>query len=273
MWDFGPWSHREGLGTLAPAMATRPTSARKDWIFFGVFWVLLTIIGIALPMWANLLPSDSYAREAEIGDHAYKLLLLLAAPVFAGVAAMLLTIFLRQVDHRTSEEVPVEDGPPTQPKKGFVPVWLVVTGALALLLAINPGFVGLKEIRGESSADVVIKVKAMRWSWAFTYEDGQLSTEELVLPVDQRVRFEIESADIVHSFWVPAFRTKLDAVPNRTTILYITPEKVGDGANDSTLRVQCAELCGIDHTAMVVPVRIVEEDEYNAWLDSLAGGN
>ena len=246
------------------------TTARKDWIFLGVFWVLLTAIGEAMVSKWHLLPAG-YARESEVGDDAYKLLIRLAVPVFAGVSACLLTILIRQVDRRVHDDsfAAPDDGPHVRTNRRLVPVWIGVSGVMAIGLAINPGFVGLRDIRGESRADLVVSVQAQRWSWQFTYPGGEVSTTELVLPIDQRVRFDLTSIDVIHSFWVPGFRIKLDNVPGRTTQLYITPDKLGDGNQDSTLRVQCAELCGTGHAAMAVPIRIVTEAEFEDWLASL----
>ena len=251
-------------------------SARKDWLFLGVYWVLFTVIGLVMVWKANLLPAG-YAEEAEVGDEAYKLLIGLAVPIFAGVCAALLTILTRQVDKHTSDEVETQDGPHVLTHKKLVPVWVGVSAVLAIGLAIDPGFVGLRYIRGESKAEIVVEVQAQRWSWKYTYTDAtkfggdgtEFSTTELVLPLDQRVRFDITSVDIVHSFWVPGFRIKLDAVPGRVTQLYVTPNALGDGNIDETLRVQCAELCGIDHAIMATPVRILTEAEFEAWLASI----
>ena len=243
-------------------------SARKDWVFLGVFWLLFTLIGLLMVWKLQLLPAQ-YSEEAEVGDEAYKILIALGVPVFAGVCAALLTVLVRQVDRRTSDEVPAVDGPPVADNRTFVRVWVGLSAALAIGLAIHPGFTGLRDIRGETRADLVVDVQAQRWSWKFTYEGGEFSTTELVLPIDQRVRFDITSIDIVHSFWVPGFRQKLDAVPGRITKLYITPTHLGDGNIDETLRVQCAELCGIDHAIMKAPIRIVTEEEFEAWLASI----
>ncbi len=243
-------------------------SARKDWVFLGVSWLLLTIIGVVMVWKWHLLPAG-YSREAEISDHAYKLLIVLGAPVFAGVCAALLTILVRQIDRRTSDEVPAEDGPAVENHPTFVRSWVAISAVLAIGLAIDPGFTGLRDIRGETKADIVVDVQGQRWSWKFTYEGGEFSTTELVLPIDERVRFDITSIDIVHSFWVPGFRQKLDAVPGRITKLYITPNQLGDGNVDPTLRVQCAELCGLGHAQMKVPVRVVSQQEFEAWLASI----
>lgn len=238
---------------------------RRDWVFLGVCWVLFTVIGELMVFKLHLLPG-TYARESEISDDAYLYLIKLAVPVFAGVCAALLTILVRQVEHRFGAAPPAEDGPHVKSHPWFVRGWLIVSALLCFWLVYNPGFVGLHDIRGKSSADLVVQVQGAQWNWKFTYEGGEVSTDELVLPVDQRVRFDLTTIDVIHSFWVPAFRIKLSNVPGRTTQLYVTPTKLGDGNEDVTLRVQCNELCGAGHAAMKVPVRIVSEAEFEAWL-------
>ncbi|MCP3910807.1 MAG: cytochrome c oxidase subunit II [Actinomycetia bacterium] len=244
---------------------------RRDWAWFFGLWALLIAIGLFLVLGIDLLPGQ-YAREAEVVDEAYILLLLISVPVFALVSAALLTSFLR-FRTKVGPDGPTEDGPPIHTNPKLLRGWLAVTSALALGVTINPGFVGLSELRGESEADHVIEVTAQRWSFRFTYENGGTTTQELVLPVDQRVRFEVTAADIVHSFWVPAFRVKIDAVPGRVTELYVTPDREGEYEDDeANIRVQCAELCGIGHSSMAVPVRIVSEEEFEAWVADLAEG-
>ena len=89
---------------------------------------------------------------------------------------------------------------------------------------------------------------------------------ELVLPVDTHVRFDVTAVDVLHSFWIPAFRTKIDAVPGLTTTLHANITETGDYKDDINFRVQCAELCGRDHSIMMSPVRVVERDEFNEWV-------
>jgi cytochrome c oxidase subunit 2 len=95
--------------------------------------------------------------------------------------------------------------------------------------------------------------------------------ETLVLPVDHQVWVRINSTDVLHSFWIPAFRQKVDVVPGRTTELTFEPIALGDFADDAAYRLQCAELCGRDHTFMMMPVRVVEEAEFEAWLAEKSG--
>lgn len=126
--------------------------------------------------------------------------------------------------------------------------------------------------------DHTITVVAQKWNWSFNYEEannpavGQAVWEsgtiqhpaDLYLPVGQSVRFELHSADVIHSFWVPAFYEKLDVVPGRNNSLDLTPTKKGVFAG------KCAELCGTYHSAMLFNVHIVSPQEYDAHLKSLA---
>ena len=239
---------------------------RRPWLSIAVLSVILTALGeFAVWTW-SMLPTG-YSREAEIVDDAYVLLLALAVPVFAFVIAMLVYSAVR---FRTKGP-PTEDGPPMTGSSRIVAIWLVVTGLLALVILVNPGIVGLANLRANQTADLVIDVQAQRWSWNITYPNGGTTSEELVVPVDVRVRFDVTSLDILHSFWVPAFRAKIDAVPGRTTQLYLTPDRAGSSVDDPTLRLQCAELCGLGHAQMVIQVRVVSEAEFDAWVSGLEG--
>lgn len=121
-----------------------------------------------------------------------------------------------------------------------------------------------------------VQVVGYRWSWGFNYLDqdvystgmpvGQGTTNEpptLVLPVGQKVRFELNSSDVIHSFWVPAFLFKMDVIPGRTNVFELTPDKVGTYAG------KCAELCGVDHARMLFQVKVVEQAEFDAYIEGL----
>jgi cytochrome c oxidase subunit 2 len=82
-----------------------------------------------------------------------------------------------------------------------------------------------------------------------------------VLPEDRPVHFRIESNDVVHSFWVPQFRLKSDAVPGLTTNIRLTPDRVG------RYQVVCAELCGFGHATMRQKVRVVAPEEFDSWIE------
>ena len=135
----------------------------------------------------------------------------------------------------------------------------------------------LEEVSAED-ADHNIEVVGQQWSWTFNYLeddalDGSTSVYEggttadrptLVLPVDETVRIQLTSPDVIHSFWVPAFLFKLDVVPGRTNSFSFTPTREGEFVG------RCAELCGAYHSRMLFNVKIVSADEYAAHLQDLA---
>lgn len=123
-----------------------------------------------------------------------------------------------------------------------------------------------------------INVIGQKWSWTFNYKEatnpaiGQDAHEigtvqkipDLYLPLNKPVRFNVNSPDVIHSFWIPAFLFKIDVIPGHPNSFDVTPTKIGvyDG--------KCAELCGTWHSAMLFKVHVVAEDEYNAYVKSLA---
>ena len=131
-------------------------------------------------------------------------------------------------------------------------------------------------------SDVTIQVFGKRWAWDFNYvneqvyspgiqaqvidADGTVDQDELpvlYLPVNKSVEVDIESRDVIHSFWIIDFLYKKDMVPGRHNVMYFTPTKVG------TYQGKCAELCGEYHSLMLFTVKVVEQPEYDAYIASL----
>ncbi|WP_084130547.1 cytochrome c oxidase subunit II [Demequina sp. NBRC 110055] len=128
--------------------------------------------------------------------------------------------------------------------------------------------------------DVEIQVVGKQWSWDFNYltdevfdpgVQAQLTGEEgveetlptLYLPVNETVLFQLNSRDVIHSFWIPAFLYKEDTVPGRDNYWQVTPTQTG------TYQGKCAELCGEYHASMLFNVKVVERDEYDAHMQEL----
>lgn len=126
--------------------------------------------------------------------------------------------------------------------------------------------------------DVTINVIGQKWSWTFNYmeEDNpdigtnahEIGTLEVIpdlyLPVDQTVRFNLQSADVIHSFWVPSFYFKMDVIPGHPNSFEVTPNRLG------TYDGKCAELCGQYHALMLFKVHVVSQEEYAAHVKELA---
>lgn len=236
---------------------------RRDLGLVGLIWAGLTIVGVIVAQ-TDIYPPARSDKGAEI-EAAFRTLLTLAVPVLAFVVAVLSYSVLRF----RSLGKPAADGPALH-GRGAVPVaWLVITSGLALLVMVYPGLTSLSQVLRDEPPDLVVKVDAFQWAWRATYPDAGVTTsQELVLPVDRTVRFEVTSLDVLHSFYVPAFLMKVDAVPGMTTTLSLRPTELGTYEEDPGLRIQCAELCGIAHSTMVMPVRIVPQEEFQAWLSS-----
>ena len=146
---------------------------------------------------------------------------------------------------------------------------------MCIAVSIHPGYTGLRELRdtNDEEADLVVNVVGQQWVWNFEYADtGVKTTTDLYLPVDQLIRFDITARDedVVHSFWIPAFRIKIDAVPGLATSVDVRPNLVGEYDEDVNLRVQCAELCGINHFKMFSRVHVLEQEAFDDWLSEAA---
>jgi cytochrome c oxidase subunit 2 len=129
-------------------------------------------------------------------------------------------------------------------------------------------------------AKVHVQVIGKQWSWDVNYQDANVydsgqqvqdlqapgALDEPVtiwLPVDEKVLFTLNSRDVIHSFWVPAFLYKLDVIPGRTNQFEVTPKTVGE------YRGKCAELCGEYHSRMLFNVKVVTRAEYDAHIADL----
>ncbi len=212
------------------------------------------------------------SEQADVVDEAFFLLTLLAIPIFTFVV----TVIGYTMWRFRAQSGEVADGPPVRTHSKWVPFWLFWTTALTIAVIIHPGYTGLLELRetNDHDPDLVVNVTGLQWVWLFEYPDDDVSTvNELVLPVDKVVRFNVTAPDddVVHSFWVPAFRTKIDAVPGLITRIDVTPNAIGEFNDDVNFRVQCAELCGLNHGTMFARVKVVEEAEFDQWIAERSG--
>lgn len=238
-------------------------------------WAVLTVLGEWWAVTARIMPIQA-AEEAVFIDDAFNLLLMLAVPVAAMVLALL---FYSVIRFRAAEDS-TEDGPPIRGNRSITTIWVVASTVLAVAIVFNPGIKGIRELEANRNPDIVVQIQGSQWHWKVTYPGYGVTYDEalqLALPVDKRVKLEITSTDVIHSVWIPAMRIKMDAVPGRTNVIYVTPTLIGSYEDDPTLRVQCAELCGTGHPLMSMGVRVLEEGEFQEWIEqakmTAAAGN
>lgn len=236
---------------------------KRDITVVAIIWAVFTAIGIYLVATIRFYPEPAADKGTDI-EHAFRVLLFLSVPVFSFVMATLIYSLVRS----STFDYPDEDGPPIR-GRGIVPVsWLAITSGLTLIMIVYPGIIGINDIFfKDKPPDLVVNVTGVQWAWLFEYPDQNVSTAgELVLPVDRNVKFQVTSNDVTHSFWIPSFLMKIDAVPGQVTEIEVEPTRVGSFRDDPLMRVQCAELCGLDHSQMVAPLTVMTGDEFDAWI-------
>jgi cytochrome c oxidase subunit II len=245
-----------------PRLLSQDSASQAGMMTF-VLWVILTAAGLAAVLTVDFYSVVASDRGEEIAK-AFRFLTAAAVPV----AAMVISVMIYTLVRRSSTQLPDEDGPAFDGTGGFPKLWLGASAALTLLIIIYPGLWTLHDvIKKHDTPELVVDVQALQWTWLVGYpEQGLENQTELVIPVDTKVTFSITSRDVVHSFWVPAFLMKVDAIPGHTTTMSLIAVEEGDYADEPVYRLQCAELCGISHANMRVPVRVVSQAEFDDWV-------
>ncbi len=141
--------------------------------------------------------------------------------------------------------------------------WSVIPSIL-LFFIFYYGYKGFMDLVVPPSNSYEIGVTAQRWSWNFTYPDGYVS-ENLHVPVDRPIRLVMTSEDVIHSFFVPAFRVKRDIVPGRYNVTWFEATKPG------SYQIFCAEYCGTGHSDMLAQVIVHDTGEFDRWLEESSG--
>jgi cytochrome c oxidase subunit 2 len=241
-----------------------------------IIWILTTIVGEVLLFLFqdNMFPVQG-AKEAIIIDEAFFLLSVLGLPIFTLVCSVLIYSLIK---FRASKQK-YEYIEPNRFHKKWAWSWLTWSLALCLFVVVTPGLTGLRDLRATAnhSPDILIRVTGVRWQWSYEYVNQETQEtmlrlirkdDVLVLPNDSLIRFKVTAPenDVLHSFWIPAFRQKIDAVPGLTTGMDVQTIKTGSYEDDVNYRVQCAELCGVGHAPMNTKVRVVEKKEFEKWL-------
>jgi cytochrome c oxidase subunit 2 len=153
------------------------------------------------------------------------------------------------------------DGPPIHGHTGLEILWTAVPAVLVTAIGIVSAVV---LARNADAGDRPLEVRAIgqQFAWKFVYPGfDDLQSGELVLPVGQPAHFTMTAVDVIHSFWVPNFGQKMDAVPGIETEIVVTPKRTGE------FTVVCTELCGLGHATMRAKARVVSPEEFQAWIE------
>jgi cytochrome c oxidase subunit II len=227
---------------------------RRHLVIVGSLVVIVTVL-VNLLLESVLQWPVQGSAEAVITDNLFSLHILLISFLFALIMVFMLysmVVFRRK---RGDDS----DGEYTHGNTRLEVIWTVVP----LIVVIYFGVLGtttLREITAPDPDELVVEVTGFQWAWRYDYPDLDVTTTELIVPVDRRIRLDMTATDVIHSFWVPELRVKQDLVPGMVTQLRFTPTQEG------VYQVRCAEMCGLSHAYMLSPIRILSQDEYQAWV-------
>jgi len=140
-------------------------------------------------------------------------------------------------------------------------IWVGVPLAISMVMFAVAAVVYFQMYRVPEDASEVYAL-GRQWMWQIEHPGGKREINELHVPLGQAVKVVLSSQDVIHSFYVPAFRVKQDAVPGRYTSMWFRPDRVGK------FHLYCAEYCGTDHSRMIGWIHVMEPADYQQWLES-----
>ena len=225
-----------------------------------VFGVVATVIGIVVVLLIPWFPGEGSKQAGNIRT-LYHVLLFASVPVFVLVETVVIFSVWR-FRMRPGQEM--EDGPPIHGNTRLEVVWTVAPVLLIVGLCTY-AYTVLRSNEDSKANEITVNVTARQFAFEFSYPDSsgkQVVSPVLYLPVNRPVVFKLHSLDVIHSFFVPNFSEKLDAVPGITTTLRVTATKTG------SYPVECTELCGAGHGLMRAGVQVVSQSQFNNWLNS-----
>jgi cytochrome c oxidase subunit II len=229
--------------------------------------VVASLIGIAIVLNIDWFPKDAATAAPKI-DTLYDVLLICSVPVFV----LVMTVAIYSVVKFRAKPGDMSDGAPIHGNTRLEIIWVTIPFLMVTGLAIY-AWVLLNNVEAKQPNERIVNVVGQQFTWHFQYAKqgldpgpcgnnggNQVTTNQLELAKDEHIYFRICARDVIHSFWVPEFRLKEDAVPGQTTHIRLTPDRIGN------YQVVCAELCGLGHSTMRVPVHVVQKAEFASWL-------
>lgn len=208
----------------------------------------------------QLLP-DAASRTAHHVDHLAIYLTIVGA-VFSSLIFICILVFAIKYRRRSEDERPAE----VHANILLVEVpWSVIPFLLMMVMFVWGANIYFEMARPPDNA-LQVYVVGKQWMWKTQHLEGQREINELHIPVGRPVRLTMTSEDVIHSFYVPAFRTKWDVLPGRYVSAWFNPTRTGK------FHLFCAEYCGTQHSSMIGWVHVMEPAEYEAWLAGGGGG-
>ena len=178
--------------------------------------------------------------------------------LFGVLITLAIIYFAVKYRRRSEDEIP-------RPVAGSMKLelaWTVIPFFIAMGIFVWGTSIFFKQYTIPKEA-LELYVVGKQWMWKFQHVDGQREINELHVPLGRKVKLTMTTEDVIHSFFIPAFRIKLDVVPGRYSTIWFEPTKAG------RYHIFCAEYCGTSHSGMIGWINVMEPAEYQSWL---AGG-
>jgi cytochrome c oxidase subunit 2 len=224
----------------------------------AVVTLVASAVGIVVGLAIDWFPAQGSTIADEI-DTFWDVLLIVSVPIFMLVAVVIVYSIWRWHMRPGEEDL---DGPPTHGNTTLEIVWTAIPTVIIAVLCAYATVLLLDIEETPAKGTRVVNVTGQQFAWTFETTEGgkKILSNQLVVPIGEPVKFNVRSKDVIHDFWVPEWRLKVDAVPGITTTYSLTPSKLG------RFQVVCAELCGLGHAFMRQFVTIVTPQAYARWV-------
>jgi cytochrome c oxidase subunit 2 len=220
--------------------------------------VVSTAILIPLALIVPWFPAEASVQAGNIHT-LYDVLLIASVPIFVVVMT---TVGFSIWKFRMRPGQEKQDGPPIHGNTRLEIVWTILPACILLGLC-SYAYTVLRSNEDSKRGEMTVNVIERQFAFEFSYPrpgGKAVVSPVLYLPKDKPVVFKLTSLDVIHSFFVPEFSEKLDAVPGITTTLRVTPTRIG------SYPAECTELCGAGHSLMRAAVNVVTPAQFSAWL-------
>src|SRR4051794_15855995 len=217
--------------------------------------IVASLIGVAIALAIDWFPVNAANSTKEI-DTLWDVLLIVSVPVFV----LVMTVAIYSVIRFRARPGDTGDGAPIHGNTRLEIIWVAVPFIIVSVLAVYAWIV-LDDVEAKKANELKVQVVGQQFAWHFKYPQyGNVSSDQLYLPKDRPVVFDIVTKDVLHSFWVPSFRLKQDAVPGLTTHIRLTPSRLRrhDGV--------CAEVWGLGQAAMRESPPVSAPPAFATWV-------
>lgn len=262
--------------TQAQTSAAEPTNP-LDYRIYGHRAALVLVGGITIAMLLfcqaismvpgfggqDILPVAA-GEEAQAIDRLFLIEYVIMSVIFGIVVGM----FLHSLLYFRAAKDDRSDGEFIHGNTKLEIGWTALPAIIVTILGIY-AVITFIDIFKEEDNEYVIKVTGQQWAWTFEYPDNpdteaedSFFSDELVLLQNQPIKLEMNSLDVIHSFWVPELRVKQDVTPGVETVYRVTPTLAGEYS------IRCTEICGLNHSLMMADVLVMDQSSYDKWVEA-----